>query len=185
VSDFGLSEFKKGPLGTMIAPIITAKVVEMRSLAVAGEAPVKALDQALAHLVPHGLRTQENNIHVGRWVYELIGEDEFETAGREFFDGLTFESGATFRLSGEPTIKRKEPRGGIDESPIRTKSGFYQLVRPGLPPELRTKSDYAVHVKRLSEAVPLIEAGYHIRMGRRGVRPSLIAKDSLIIHQAA
>ena len=33
--------------------------------------------------------------------------------------------------------------------------------------------------------VPLIEAGYHIRMGRRGVRPSLIAKDSLIIHQPA
>jgi hypothetical protein len=52
------------------------------------------------------------------------------------------------------------------------------------------KAFFGTHYKRrrttfLSEAVPLIEAGYHIRMGRRGVRPSLIAKDSLIIHQPA
>ena len=184
MSDFGLEAFKQTELGKEIAPILRAKRAEMRALALRGKVPVKAVDQALAHLVPMGLHTQENNKHVGRWVYEEIGIAEFETAGREAFGGVAFESGATFRLRNEPTIRRKEPRGKIDEFPIQSKAGFYQLVRPGLPPELRTQPDYAVHVRRLSEALPLIELGYHIRMGRRGVRPSLIAKDSLIINYA-
>jgi hypothetical protein len=181
MSDFGLAAFKASELGQAIAPIIFANRDVMRTYALRGEAPVKALDDALAHLVSAGLHTQENNKHVGRWVYEVIGEAEFETAGRELFNGATFESGAVFRQRNEPIIRRKAPRGGIDERPVPTKLGFYQLVRPGLPSDLRTQSDYAVYVRRLSEAVPLIEMGYHIRMGRRGVRPSLIAKESLVI----
>jgi hypothetical protein len=182
VSDFGLAKFKVTPLGQQIAPIMAAKRAEMRALAFRGEPPVKALDESLEHLVCRGLHTQENNKHVGLWAYETIGMDEFETTGREIFNGGTFKSGATFRLRNEPTIRRRAPRGGVDEFPVKDKGGFYQLARPGLTPELRTHSDYAVYVRRLSEALPLIDNGYHIRMGRRGVRPSLIAKDSLIIN---
>ncbi len=183
MSDFGLSSFKQTPLGQKIAPILAFKRREMRELALRGEAPVKALDEALAHLVPEGLHTQEANKHVGRWVYEEIGMDEFQTVGREIFNGVTFESGATFRPSNEPVIKRLHPRGGIDEFPVRTKAGMYQLVRPGLPSDLRTNPDYNVYVRRLSEAVPLIRKGYDIRMGRRGVRPSFITEASMDIRE--
>jgi len=182
-SDFGLTAFKTSQLGKKIEPIITAplKVEVMMQLALHGLPPVRALDDDLAHLVGEGVRTQEVNKHIGRWVYELIGMDAFETHGRVEFGGKVFESGATFRPSDkEPVIKRTYPRPGGDEFPVKSKYG-YQLVSPDLEGTLRTRIDYAVHTQRLSEALKLIRNGYHIRMGRKGVRPSLIAQDSLTI----
>lgn len=182
-SDFGLSAFKTSPLGQKIDPIITApsKIEVMKQLALHGLPPVHALDDDLAHLVGEGVRAQEVNKHLGRWVYELIGMDTFETHGRVEIGGKAFESGATFRpRDKEPTIKRKHPRPGGDEFPIKSKYG-YQLVSPDLEANLRTKVEYAVHTQRLSEALKLIRKGYNIRMGRKGVRPSLIAEESLTI----
>lgn len=45
----------------------------------------------------------------------------------------------------------------------------------------RTLVENAVFVRKLEEAIPLLDAGYHIRMARKGMRTSLIGKDSLII----
>lgn len=178
--DFGLAQFKASPLGRKVEPILLARVGEMRDLARSGEAPAKAVDAALAHLVPEGLHQQRNNSHVGRWIYELIGMEEFVSNGFEPFYGQTFDKPSTFIETNEPTIRRTHPRPGGDEFPIRGKNGF-QLARGDLDSELKNHAEYAVYVHRLSEAVHLIRSGYSIRMGRRGVRPSLISPEGLEI----
>lgn len=182
--DFGLPQFKASPLGQKVEPILLAHVREMRELARKGEAPAKAVDAPLAHLVPEGLHQRQNNSHVGRWIYELIGMDQFVRNGFEPFYGKTFDKPATFIEIMEPMIRRTDPRPGGDEFPIRGKNGF-QLARGDLDSELKNHAEYAVYVHRLSEAAHLIRAGYSIRMGRRGVRPSLISPESVEIIEPA
>lgn len=183
VSDFGLSKFKASPLGKKIAPVITDPNVrtEMQVLAKYGFAPVLALDARLAHLKPEvGIR--EINSQIGRWVYEEIGEGIYEVAGRTKLDGQVFSTGATFRPLPKEAfrIERLEPREVGPEYPVKGPKG-YTLVSPDLSKEERTRDGNAVHVGSLADAVPYLDKGFHIRMGRKGVRPSLIAKKSLKI----
>ena len=179
-ADFGLSNFKQSPLGRKVEPILLKHRDEMIALARMGEPPAKAVDAALAHLVPEGLHQRLNNSHLGRWIYELIGMDRFVTNCQVTFNGQTFEKPSTFVEIKEPIICRKNPRPGGEEHPILTKHG-YQLARGDLPTELKNHVEFAVYVRRLSEALHLINAGYSIWMGRRGKRASLIAPDSLVI----
>jgi hypothetical protein len=179
-SDFGLTKFKHSPLGQKVEPILLRHREEMITLARMGEPPAKAVDAALAHLVPEGLRERRNNSHLGRWIYELIGMDRFLTKCQVTFNGQTFEKPSTFVEIKEPTIRRKDPRPGGDEHPMLTKHG-YQLARGALPTELKNHVEFAVYVRRLSEAIHLIEGGYSIWMGRKGKRASLISPESLII----
>ncbi len=183
MSDFGLSAFKDSPLGRRIAPIINhpESITDMRVLAKYGHAPVQALDARLAHLKPEvGVRAV--NSQVGRWVYEQIGESLYEVAGRVKLDGEVFLTGATFKLKPRESIRieRLTPRPGGGELPVKTAKG-YELVKPGLNPSERTKSENATYVPTLAEAIPLLDKGFSIRMGRKGVRPSFIAKGSLKI----
>ncbi|MBX7133439.1 MAG: hypothetical protein K1X67_12265 [Fimbriimonadaceae bacterium] len=179
-ADFGLTGFKQSPLGRKVEPILLKHRDEMVALARMGEPPAKAVDAELAHLVPEGLRERRNNSHLGRWIYELIGMDRFVTNCQVSYHGLTFEKPSTFIEITEPTIRRREPRPGGEEYPILTKHG-YQLARGDLSADLKNHVEFAVFVRRLSEAVHLINAGYSIWMGRRGKRASLISPASLII----
>jgi hypothetical protein len=186
MSDFGLATFKASPLGKKIEPIISdpEAVVEMRVLAKYGHAPVQALDARLAHLKPEvGVRAV--NSQLGRWAYEKIGESIYEVAGRVKLDGEVFHTGATFKPKVKESIRieRLKPRSGGPEYPVKTAKG-YELVKPGLSPGERTQSENATHVATLEEAVKLLDDGYHIRMGRKGVRSSFIAKKSLKITKA-
>jgi hypothetical protein len=157
-------------------------VNDMRVLADYGHAPVRALNRHLTGApVPH--LDQHFNSNLGKIAYEAIGVQEYEvTEHREAVGGPIVVEGATFRRRTEPliSIRRKHPRPGGDEFPIRSREG-YQLVKPGLDPQKRTQKENAVHVPTLREALPLLDKGYHLRMGRKGVRPSLIRKESLII----
>lgn len=74
-------------------------------------------------------------------------------------------------------IERIRPRPGRQEEPIRTDRG-YELARPGLG-ERRNQIGSATFVKTLEEAADLIAKGYSIRMGRTGLRPSLISAKSV------
>lgn len=183
MSDFGLSSFKASPLGKKIEPIINhpETVTDMVVLAKYGHAPVQALDARLAHLRPEVGERAENS-QIGRWVYEQIGESVYEVAGRVKLDGEVFHTGATFKRKPKEAIRieRRMPREGGPEYPVKTAKG-YELVKPGLSPSERTKSDNAIHVATLQEAVAFLKDGYHIRMGRKGLRPSFIAKNSLKI----
>ena len=179
-SDFGLTKFQQSPLGRKVAPILIEHRNEMIALARMGEPPAKAVDAALGYLVSEGLRERRNNSHLGRWIYELIGMDRFVTNCQVTYNGKTFERPSTFVEIRESTICRKDPRPGGEEHPVLTKHG-YQLARGDLPTELKNHVEFAVYVRRLSEAVHLINAGYSIWMGRRGKRASLISPDSLII----
>ena len=181
--DFGLTAFEVGPKGRRIAGIILSKAVEIEILSKHGVAPVKAVDDEIAVLEAEmGTLTDTEKQHVGRMIFKHLGTDKWEVSGRQEFDGAVFTSGSTFkrRTSKPISIRRAEPRSGGEEYPIKSGAG-YQLVRPGLPPEARTRAENAVFVRKLEEAIPLLDAGYHIRMGRKGVRPSLIGKGSLII----
>lgn len=183
MSDFGLSAFKNSPLGKKIEPIINHpdSQTDMRVLAKYGHAPVQALDVRLAHLKPEvGVRAV--NSQIGRWVYEQIGESQYEVAGRVKLNGEVFHTGATFKPKRKESIRieRLSPRPGGPEYPVKTARG-YELVEPGLPPSERTKSENATFVPTLEDALPLIDKGYDIRMGRKGVRSSFIAKRSLKI----
>lgn len=183
MSDFGLSSFKASPLGLLIQPIIEhpETVNEMNVLTKYGLPPVLALDERLAHLKPQ-VGVREVNSQIGRWVYEIIGEATYEVAGRSKINGKVFETGATFKLRPKEAyrIERLKPRPGGAEYPVKGPRG-YELVAPGLKPDQRTKGGNAEFVDSLVEAMPLLERGYHIRMGRKGVRSSLIAKESLKI----
>lgn len=186
MSDFGLATFKASPIGRKIEPIITNPevVIEMRVLAKYGYAPVLALDARLVHLKPEvGIR--DVNSQIGRWAFELIGETLFEVAGRAKLNGQVFETGATFRFRPKEAfvIVRKDSRPGGLEYPVRSSRG-YELVEPGLTKDERTQGDNATFVSTLAEAVDLLDKGYHIRMGRKGVRSSFIAPKSLTVSQA-
>lgn len=183
VGDFGYAKFKETPRGKKLLDIVSGHTAEIAILAKHGVPPVKAIDQALAAFEKvEGPLTDSEKQFVGRMVFEELGVDAWEVSGRQEFEGAVFVSGSTFRLRDTRlvTIRRKDPRPGGEEYPIRS-AGGYQLVRGGLKPEERTLVDNAVFVRKLEEAIPLLDAGYHIRMGRKGVRPSLIAKESLII----
>lgn len=76
-------------------------------------------------------------------------------------------------------IERLHPRPGGQEEPVLTAKG-YELAAPGLGKN-RNKADNATYVRSLDDAAGLIAKGYSIRMGRRGLRPSLISPKSLRI----
>lgn len=183
MSDFGLSAFQKSPLGKKIEPIINEPdaITEMHVLAKYGHAPVQALDARLVHLKPE-VGERAVNSQIGRWVYEQIGESLYEVAGRIKLGGEVFQTGATFKLKPKELlcVERSTPRPGGRELPVKTAKG-YELVKSGLTPRERTKSENATYVPTLEEAVGLIDEGYSIRMGRKGLRPSFIAKGSLKI----
>jgi len=165
------------------ASIVAAHGAEIEILAKHGVAPVRAVDEAFAEFERTWDKLSDSEKQfVGRMVYDRLGTSTWEVSGRQEFEGSVFVWGSTFKR--RPTrlvsIRRKNPRPGGEEYPIRS-AGGYQLVRAGLPPEERTIVDNAVFVRKLEEAIPLLDAGYHIRMGRKGVRASLIGKDSLII----
>lgn len=186
MSDFGLASFKASPLGLLIQAIIELPetITEMKVLAKYGFPPVLALDERLAHLRPD-VGVREVNSQIGRWAYELIGEAVYEVAGRSKIGGLVFETGATFKPRPKEAyrIERLTPRPGGTEYPVKGPRG-YELVAPGLKADQRTKSANAEFVATLAEAIPYLDRGYHIRMGRKGVRASLIGKDSLKITKA-
>jgi hypothetical protein len=178
--DFGLKAFEESPKGDRIAQIIDRHALEIEILAKHGVAPVKAVDGPI--WAAFGPLANDEKQHVGRMIFKKLGMDKWEVSGRSEFPGAVFTSGSTFRrrTTKPVVIRRKCPRPGGDEHPIKSPTG-YQLVRPGLTPDERTRAENAVSVQRLEEALPLLDLGYHIRMGRKGLRPSLIAKDSLII----
>ena len=181
--DFGYAKFKETPRGQECFRIIEAHKSEMEVLAKHGVSPVRAIDMAMSVFEQEkGKQSFAERQHCGRMVFEVLGTTEYEVSGRDDFKGVAFSSGATYvRRSAKPiTIRRKSPRPGGDEYPIRS-TGGYQLVPPGLTPEERTLAANAVMVRKLEAAIPLLDMGFHIRMGRKGVRPSLIGKDSLII----
>jgi len=183
MSNFGLSAFKASPLGKTIHPIVEdpEAINEMRVLAKYGYPPVLALDERLAPLKPQvGIR--DVNSQIGRWVFEIIGEAIYEVAGRSKINGKVFATGATFKLRPKEAyrIERIKPRPGGAEYPVRGARG-YELVPPGLRSDQRTKTANAEFVDSLADAIPFLNRGYHIRMGRKGVRPSLIGKESLRI----
>jgi hypothetical protein len=77
-------------------------------------------------------------------------------------------------------IQRKNPRPGGDEKPWRDARG-YQLADPTLGAEWH-KVKNAHFVETLEEAAELIEGrGFAIRMGRKGLRPSLISRSGIRI----
>lgn len=181
--DFGYKNFCASPRGQRFLQIVADSATDIEVLARHGEAPVRAVDEAFANFArTEGKLSDPEKQFVGRMVYDQLGPADWEVSGRQEFSGLVFVSGSTFRRRPTKlmTIRRKDPRPGGEEYPIRSAAG-YQLVRPDLPPDQRTLVENAVFVRKLEEAIPLLNAGYHIRMGRKGVRPSLIGKDSLIV----
>jgi hypothetical protein len=77
------------------------------------------------------------------------------------------------------TIERVKPRKGLEERPIQTQRGF-ELVDRRIAGR-RHHVENSTFVTTLAEAANLIEQGYAIRMGAKGVRSSLIAPKSLRI----
>ena len=78
------------------------------------------------------------------------------------------------------SIMRIESRPGGNEEPCWGKRG-YQLADPSLGAEWHYVEN-AIFVRSLEEAAELIEERkLAIRMGRRGLRPSLIRYRSLLI----
>lgn len=184
--DFGYKDYiTSDPVGQRVAQIVIDHADEIRILAKHGVPPVKAVDKPIYDLqaaIGRALSNSEKQF-VGKAIYhEVLGTDRWEVEKRNDIPGLlVFSAGSTFveRKAKPVTIRRKDPRPGGDEYPIKS-AGGYQLVRPGLV-EGRTRAENAVYVRKLEEALPLLDAGYHIRMGRKGVRPSLISKGALII----
>ena len=77
-------------------------------------------------------------------------------------------------------IERKYPRPGGAETAWKTKQG-YQLADPRIGPE-RHHACNAIFRQTLDETADLIERrGFSIRMGRKGVTPSLIAPSAIRI----
>lgn len=76
-------------------------------------------------------------------------------------------------------IERTKPRPGGKEEPILTSRG-YELAEPMLGHE-RNQISKATFVETLEAAAALVEKGYSIRMGRSGLRASLISSKSLRI----
>ena len=75
-------------------------------------------------------------------------------------------------------IVRLNPRPGGDEEPWRYDRG-YQLADPSLGPEWHHVKN-AIFVRSLTEVADLIQRrGFAVRMGREGLRPSLIRPSGL------
>lgn len=74
-------------------------------------------------------------------------------------------------------IERVAPRPGGAEVPALSRRG-YELACPRHGAE-RHHARHAVFVRTLDEAASLVERGYSIRMGRPGLRPSLISPGKL------
>jgi len=78
-------------------------------------------------------------------------------------------------------IIRKRPRPGGDETPWLYRDGCYHLADPRKGSEWHHAKN-VIRRKSLDEAAYLIEAlAFAIRMGRKGLRPSLISPGGLII----
>ena len=76
-------------------------------------------------------------------------------------------------------IERVLPLNGVLEQPLETERGF-ELVDRRIS-ERRHHVDNSTFVRSIEEAAYLVEQGFAIRMTGRGLRPSLIAPDSLRI----
>lgn len=77
-------------------------------------------------------------------------------------------------------IVRVKPRPGGAEEPWKYAEG-YQLADPGRGPKWHHVKN-AIYVRSLEEAADLIEKQrFAIRMGRQGLRPSLIRPSGLRI----
>lgn len=74
-------------------------------------------------------------------------------------------------------IVRTKPRNGVQEEPILSERG-YELVDRRIP-ERRHYVENSTFVRSIDEAAYLVDQGYAIRMGGKGLRPSLIAPSSL------
>jgi hypothetical protein len=79
-------------------------------------------------------------------------------------------------------IKRTKPRKGGDEFPVKI-GAFYQLVPPHLPKGAkRNKAEHAILVPDLDRVAYLGgKRGDYVRMGREGLRASLIRPDAVEI----
>ena len=80
------------------------------------------------------------------------------------------------------TIARTDPRPGGTEAPQLTRRG-HELASPHHGAE-KHHAKHAVFVRTLDEAAALIAEGYSLRMGRPGVRSSLISPEKLRISRA-
>ncbi|GJD96987.1 hypothetical protein OCOJLMKI_4215 [Methylobacterium iners] len=76
-----------------------------------------------------------------------------------------------------PTILRTKPRRGVVESPVWTPRG-YELAHPKHGAE-KHHARNAIYASTLGDAARLVLAGYWLRMGGPGLRPSLISPGSL------
>ena len=70
-------------------------------------------------------------------------------------------------------IERTSPRGGIQETP-KYKPGFGYILGHPKNGGLKYLSENAIYAKTLDEAAFLVESGLSLRMGRSGIRESLI-----------
>ena len=77
------------------------------------------------------------------------------------------------------SIERRRPRNGVAEHPLETDRGF-ELVDRRLS-DRRHHVENSTFVRSIEEAAYLVEQGFAIRMTGPGLRPSLIAPDSLKI----
>jgi hypothetical protein len=77
-------------------------------------------------------------------------------------------------------IIRTEPRDGIEETPVCNRDGKFVLAHDdhGDKKHHKESKDYA---DTLEQVADMIARGYHVRMGRKGKSPSMIAPDSLRI----
>jgi hypothetical protein len=78
-------------------------------------------------------------------------------------------------------ILRKNSRSGGDETAWLFRDGYYHLADPRKGPEWRHAKNI-IKCKFLHEAAELIKTNeFAIRMGRKGLSPSLISPNSLLI----
>ena len=86
-------------------------------------------------------------------------------------------------LSGKViAIRRRSPRKGVSESPVRTPKGF-QLANPAFGKK-KNKVEHATYVATLDEAASYISKGFSIWMNQPGKRASLICPSSVEIIRA-
>lgn len=151
---------------------------DMQACGRLGIAPARVFNVRLQNTPVPKLNRQFNQ-NLGKLAKLMLGPGFRQTERREYLGGPVIESAACFEEhEGELLLKRKNPRAGGDEFPIRT-NGLYQLVAPHLTIAERTKVENATFVADIEDAFELLKSGYHIRMGRKGVRPSFICLESI------
>lgn len=73
-------------------------------------------------------------------------------------------------------IVRTNPRGGVPEEAVKNRKGKYTLGDPADGSEMRLTKKNGIFADTLDEAADLIEnKRFSIRMGRKGIPPSLIS----------